>query len=276
MAFNLILITLVLFQNTFAFIKFDQGKDYAFEIKWQKELISQLAKNPVKQSFEGHMLVRKLTDDEFFIQFKNMVVHNMNFVEDDFQRKLQDPFKIILVGHKINGILTTNDYYERVLKRKYEVMREFFTDYTHISELVNRQIEEGEKVSLEMPFGSCNCSTNFTHAESEIEIFTEAKITDCTPTKNYFGRKMSYIRAFTDATKNMITLKINSSDNKIQQIKIFTHEKIEFKNLAHKSETTSNLEFKFVGMEDTVQNIPLNGKLVSQDELERLRFAPIM
>lgn len=157
--------------NITAFMEFNKGKDYIFDVSWNRLTLYQFVAGPIKKSFEGEMLIRKLDDDELLFRFQPITVHNMNFVENDFQKEMEVPFKVQIDDHTIKRMETTSS--ETVLKHKYMTVWNFLKDYSSVKELANKKLD-GKKIELLMPFGMCNSSVDVSKKETGIEIFVKA------------------------------------------------------------------------------------------------------
>lgn len=246
-------------------MKLEQGKIYEYRVDQERKDLYNFTTNPVTKSFKGNMSVRKLNDDEVIFQFMNMEVQNSN--DQDYIQELESAFKVHLKDHKINGITTTRNWSERILKAKYTTVREFFKSYDHFIELSNRKIEKGKKPKLEMLFGLCEIEnaaimTHFTPKKFETDMVVEAYLTNCVPTADYFGNKLSQISDFTPATVNKIELSLDAYTNEIKEIIINTHEITEIKSQNSKSETKKKLRITFTSTKDAVVDVSFDDDLV--------------
>lgn len=240
----------ILVPNISAFKDFVRGKDYIFNISWNRLSISDFTFGPFKQSFEGQMLVRKVDDNELLFKFQNISIHNMYSVENDVQDELEMPFKVEIVdGNTIKHLVTNEKYREGLIIRKYGTISNFLKDYSTFIELGQKKLV-GEKVMLKMPFGMCNSTVDVLVEDTGNKIFVEANVDDCECFKD----------GLTNSTKNTIIIVLEPKGTHIKTLEIYAHTVVDMPY--HESEETRQFRFDFKQEVDSGKEILLEDKVV--------------
>lgn len=251
-----------------AFIEFDHGKDYLFNITLEN---TQFTVNPDLRDeviITGFMRVQKSNDNELLFRLEEFDVDEIITPEE--KKNLEKPFKVQLdsngdqesMSEAISDTKTPGINVD--ILKKYEVTRDFLRDFKEFKNLPENIINP---IDLKLPFGLCHSNVTIVENEADKEIIATSKKSDCIISKKFKQRIYGYegiksTDVLPDDCLNGVKVTINRSDNQINVFETFMilHSDKYYEGARISNEVKRRFELEKV--EDSTGNFLFEGNMV--------------
>lgn len=257
-------------QQVLSFVPFEDGKEYNFKIEWEDKAFVTPIGRKLSRFFHGDMHVRKSDDENhLLIMFKNVNIEGHGTSAD-----FPEPFKIKVVNHEIESLVTTGAWTEQDVEFKYNVLEEFVKDYRNITRLLNSDNWKDDR-SIELPLGECLPDIKINLYKSEITLVAEGTKANCNLTEEIMSSVPAFVdlnRSLSDDSDGGIKITFDRASMDVKEIEVFADLEIFLDVRKSRYSVKTRLSYEYMGAEEVSEEVEFEDRVVVHNLDELLKY----
>lgn len=263
------LATVLLVQQVVSLVPFENNKEYKFRFEYgDKAMVDPPSGQKLSKFFNGDIYVRKSTDDDnhFIAMFKefNSEGHGLS---SDFET----PFKFQVSDHNVVSLVTTGAWTEKDVVFKYDVMEEFFGDYSNTTSYLDSATWK-EYRTIEQALGVCQHDVQITLSKTEIKVVAEGPKANCKITDeimNTVPAGANIEQQLLNESESGIKMTFDRASMGVKEIELFSNLEMILGAQKSRYSLKTKFSFKYLEAKDVTEEIDFKDQVVvhSLDQL---------